>query len=48
MRYIKFLFGNLVKMATLLLGVSIVAFTLISVSPIDPVQANVGDRKSVV
>lgn len=42
MRYIKFLFGNLVKMATLLLGVSIVAFTLISVSPIDPVQANVG------
>ena len=29
-------------MATLPLGVSIVAFTLISVSPIDPVQANVG------
>ena len=42
MRYIKFLFQNLVKMATLLVGVSIVAFTLVSMSPIDPVQANVG------
>lgn len=29
-------------MMTLLLGVSIVAFALVSVSPIDPVQANVG------
>lgn len=42
MRYIKFFFQNLVKMATLLVGVSIVAFTLVSMSPIDPVQANVG------
>lgn len=33
---------NIVKAITLLIGVSIVAFTLVSLSPIDPVQMNVG------
>ncbi len=33
---------NIVKALTLLIGVSIVAFTLVSLSPIDPVQMNVG------
>lgn len=40
--YIVFILKNFGKMVTLLIGVSIVAFTLISLSPIDPVQANVG------
>ncbi|MEG0873682.1 MAG: ABC transporter permease [Clostridiales bacterium] len=33
---------NVIKAITLLLGVSIVAFILVSLSPIDPVQMNVG------
>ncbi|MEG2638158.1 MAG: ABC transporter permease [Clostridiales bacterium] len=33
---------NVIKAITLLLGVSIVAFILVSLSPIDPVQSNVG------
>ena len=38
----KFLLKNVAKVALLLLAVSFVAFALISMSPIDPVQANVG------
>lgn len=41
-QYIGYVFKNIVKMVALLIGVSIVAFSLVSVSPIDPVQANVG------
>lgn len=38
----KLVLKNLLKVALLLLAVSFVAFALISLSPIDPVQANVG------
>lgn len=38
----KFIIKKFIKMLTLLIGVSIVAFVLVSSSPIDPVQANVG------
>lgn len=41
-QYIIFLIKNIIKAITLLIGVSIAAFTLVSLSPIDPVQANVG------
>ncbi|HHX62719.1 MAG TPA: ABC transporter permease [Epulopiscium sp.] len=34
--------ANLIRLMTLLVGVSMIAFTLISVSPVDPVQAYVG------
>lgn len=40
--YISFFIKNVIKMLTLLIGVSIAAFMLVSLSPIDPVQANVG------
>ena len=33
---------NIIRMLLLLLGVSIAAFVLVSVSPMDPLQANVG------
>lgn len=38
----KLVLKNLLKVALLLLAISFVAFALISLSPIDPVQANVG------
>ncbi|WP_165249088.1 ABC transporter permease [Adlercreutzia sp. ZJ141] len=38
----RFLIRNAVKMLLLLLAVSLLVFALVSVSPIDPVQANVG------
>ena len=41
-RNLLFLSKNLLKMALLLLCVSMVAFFLVSVSPINPLQANVG------
>lgn len=34
---------HLLKLITLLIGVSVISFLLISASPIDPVQANVGE-----
>lgn len=40
--YAVFILKNMLKALTLLIGVSIVAFMLVSASPIDPVQANVG------
>lgn len=40
--YAGFVLKNVAKAITLLIGVSIVAFTLVSLSPVDPVQANVG------
>ena len=43
----RFLIRNLLKFAALLLAVSFVAFFLVSVSPIDPVQANVGQAAYV-
>lgn len=42
MRYTGFIVKKLIRMILLLMGVSIVAFALISLSPIDPLQANVG------
>lgn len=38
----RFLLRNLVKFVLLILAVSFVVFALVSLSPIDPVQANVG------
>lgn len=38
----EFIIKKFIKMLTLLIGVSIAAFLLVSASPIDPVQANVG------
>lgn len=40
--YAGFICKNLIKAVTLLIGVSIAAFMLVSLSPIDPVKANVG------
>lgn len=40
--HLLFLGKNLVRMVLLLIAVSIVAFILVSVSPIDPLQANIG------
>lgn len=40
--YISFIGKNLIRVILLLIGVSIVAFALVSISPIDPLQANVG------
>ncbi len=37
-----FIGKNFMRMILLLVGVSIVAFVLISASPVDPLQANVG------
>lgn len=42
MELIGFLGRNLFKFITLMIAVSIVVFFLVSVSPIDPVQANIG------
>jgi len=38
----KYIFGKMIKLASLLLAVSILSFTLISFSPVDPVQSYVG------
>ena len=40
--HLLFIGKNLIRMILLLVAVSIVAFVLVSVSPIDPLQANVG------
>lgn len=42
MKYGSFILKNLARMLLLLVCVSMVAFALVSVSPIDPLQANVG------
>lgn len=39
---IKYMVGKLVKFTTLLIAISILSFTLISLSPIDPIQSYVG------
>lgn len=39
---LKFIINNLVKFVLLMVAVSIVVFVLVSVSPVDPVQMNVG------
>ncbi|UWP58642.1 ABC transporter permease [Ruminococcus gauvreauii] len=39
---IRFIGKNFIRMILLLFAVSVVTFTLVSVSPIDPLQANVG------
>ncbi len=41
-RTVLFILKNFIRMVLLLICVSIVAFALVSVSPIDPLQANVG------
>ena len=38
----RFVVRNILKFLLLMLAVSLVTFVLVSVSPIDPVQANVG------
>ena len=40
--HLLFIGKNLIRMILLLIAVSIAAFVLVSVSPIDPLQANVG------
>lgn len=40
--YLKFIGKNIIKAITLLIGVSVIAFILLSLSPIDPVQSSVG------
>ena len=40
--HLLFIGKNLIRMILLLVAVSIAAFILVSVSPIDPLQANVG------
>ena len=40
--HLPFIGKNLIRMILLLFGVSVAAFILVSVSPIDPLQANVG------
>lgn len=40
--HLQFIGKNLIRMILLLVAVSIAAFVLVSVSPIDPLQANVG------
>ena len=42
MQMIKWIGKNFIRMILLLLAVSIVTFALVSISPIDPLQANVG------
>lgn len=41
-KYGSFIGKNIIRMILLLIGVSIGAFVLVSISPIDPLQANVG------
>ena len=43
----RFILRNIVKFALLMVAVSLVTFVLVSVSPIDPVQANVGQAAYV-
>ena len=38
----RFIFRNIAKFVLLMIAVSLVTFVLVSVSPVDPVQANVG------
>ncbi|WP_251198400.1 ABC transporter permease [Anaerotardibacter muris] len=38
----RFVLTNITKFVLLMLGVSLVTFVLVSISPVDPVQANVG------
>ncbi len=38
----RYLFGQIIRFALLLLAVSFVVFALVALSPVDPVQANVG------
>lgn len=38
----RFILGKMVKLVTLMIAVSILSFTLISLSPIDPVQSYIG------
>lgn len=44
---VKFVVRNILKFALLMVAVSIVAFVLVAVSPIDPVQANMGQASLV-
>ena len=44
---VKFVVRNILKFAMLMVAVSIVAFVLVAVSPIDPVQANMGQASLV-
>ncbi|MFQ9741230.1 MAG: hypothetical protein ACLRX5_01265 [Slackia sp.] len=44
---LKFIARHIVKFALLMLAVSAVVFILVSLSPIDPVQANVGQAAYV-
>ena len=37
-RFARLLAGNLVKILSLLLAVSLIAFVLVTASPVDPVQ----------
>ncbi|HHV38308.1 MAG TPA: ABC transporter permease, partial [Tepidimicrobium sp.] len=46
-RRLRNIFLNLIRLITLLIAVSIIAFSLISLSPIDPVQAYVGAGAAV-
>lgn len=41
-RILRFSLGKLIKLVTLLLAISILSFTLVSISPIDPVQSYIG------
>lgn len=42
LKYLRFAGKNLIRMLLLLFAVSVVTFALVSASPIDPLQANVG------
>ena len=46
-RVIRFVVGNVARFALLMIAVSMATFVLVSVSPIDPVQANVGQAALV-
>lgn len=41
-RYIRFLIKNVGRLLLLLLAVSVLTFTLVSISPVDPLQVNAG------
>ena len=45
---IKFILKKIVKLAGLLIAISIVSFTLISYSPVDPVRSYVGAEASKI
>ena len=38
----RFILRNILKFLLLMVAVSLVTFVLVSISPVDPVQANVG------